>query len=277
MLRGRVAGSLAAVIAATLVAGLLSAATTTAAAAQPSVAEKASAFSCNLRWSRSAARVGSTVRITGLCAEGPFLSLLIEVPRNRIAANPAPKVDGARCARPTARAVRCTVRSATSHVGVRVALREKRAQRPKITFFDRAGKRLPWVSTGGANAPLGASAPPPAGPGFPQTALQAEGTFTGGSGGCPVATAFKANFVWTVQGTTLRIDQLGTTHTVFGTITTVSANEWSWQASTPAGDERYTNGVIRRNSSGTGFTATADYAFRTTNGCTETYRVTFTM
>ena len=282
MRRRHAAAALAAVIAAVLVAGLLSAAPTTAApAAQPSAFAKASAFSCNLKWSRSAAKAGSGagsfVRITGSCAEGPFASVLIEVPRNRIAARVRPQMDGARCTRPSARSVRCTMRSATSHVGARVALREKRAQRPKITFFDRAGRRLPWISTGGASAPLGASKPPPTGSGFPQTPLQAEGTFTGGSGGCPVLTAFKANFVWTVQGTTLRIDQLGTTHTVFGTITTVSANEWSWQASTTSGNERYTNGVIRRNSSGTGFTATADYAFTTANGCTETYKVTFTL
>ena len=221
---------------------------------------------------------GPLVRITGSCAEGPFLSVLIEVPRNRIAANVPPHLDGGRCARPSARSDRCTIRSATSHVGVRIALREKRAQRPKITFFDRAGVRLPWISSGpAARAPLGASAPAPTGTAFPSAALQAEGTFTSGSGGCPVLTAFKANFVWTVQGTARRIDQLGTTHTVSGTITPVSANEWSWQASTPTGNERYTNGVIRRNSGGTGFTATADYAFVTTNGCTETYKVTFTM
>ena len=64
---------------------------------------------------------------------------------------------------------------------------------------------------------------------------------------------------------------------MFGTITNVSTIEWSWQASTASGNERYTNGVIRRNSSGTGFTATADYAFTRPNGCTETYKVTFTL
>jgi hypothetical protein len=80
-----------------------------------------------------------------------------------------------------------------------------------------------------------------------------------------------------VQGTTLRIDQLGTTHTVFGTITAVSANQWSWQASAPAGNDRYTNGVMTRDSSGAGFTATADYAYTTTNGWTETYKATFTI
>lgn len=282
MRRSHAVAVLAAVIAAVLVVDLPSAAATKASpAAEPSAFAKSSAFSCNLRWSRSAARpgsgAGSFVRITGLCAEGPFASVLIEFPRNLIAARVGPQMDGARCTRRSPRSVRCTVRSATSHVGARVALREKRGQRPRITFFDRAGSRLPWISTGGASAPLGASAPPPPGSGFPQTPLQAEGTFTGGSGGCPVLTAFKANFVWTAQGSTLRIDQLGTTHTVFGTITTVSANEWSWQASTPSGDERYTNGVIRRNSGGTGFTATADYAFTTTNGCTETYKVTFTL
>ena len=221
---------------------------------------------------------GSFVRITGSCAEGPFLAVLIEVPRNRVAAGIRAQVDGAsRCTRPTARSVRCTMRSATSHVGVRIPLREKRALRPKITFYDRAGGVLPWVSGGGANPPLGASPPVPTGSGFPQTPLQAEGTFTNGSGGCPVATAFRANFVWTVQGTALRIDQLGTTHTVLGTITPVSANEWRWQASTPTGNERYTNGIIRRNSGGTGFTATANYAFTTANGCTETYSATFTL
>jgi hypothetical protein len=170
------------------------------------------------------------------------------------------------------------MRSATSHVGARVAVRERRVLRPRITFFDRAGRVLPWISLAGAGAPLGGSAPPPPPPPgapFPQAPLQAEGTFTGGSGGCPVVTAFKANFVWTVTGTALRIDQLGTTHSVFGTITPVGATEWSWQASTASGNERYTNGVIRRD--GAGFTATADYAFTTVNGCTETYKATFTI
>jgi hypothetical protein len=169
------------------------------------------------------------------------------------------------------------MRSASSHVGVRIALREARAQRPKVTFFDRGGRRLPWLSTGGAQSPLGSSAPPPTTSAFPQTPLQAEGTFTGGSGGCPVATAFRANFVWQVQGNSLRIDQLGTTHTVSGTIASSGPDQWSWQASTPTGNERYSNGVIRRNVGGTGFTATANYAFTTPNGCTETYAVTFTL
>jgi hypothetical protein len=169
------------------------------------------------------------------------------------------------------------MRSASSNVGARIALLETKAQRPKVTFFDRAGKVLPWISQGGAASPLGSSPPPPSGPGFPQTPLEAEGTFAGGSGGCPVVTAFKANFVWQVQGNALRIDQRGTTHTVSGTITSVSANEWRWQAASPTGNERYSNGVIRRNSSGSGFTATADYAFTTTNGCTETYTATFVM
>jgi hypothetical protein len=261
--------AIAAVTAALLVAGLPAAGAKTVAAA---------AFSCNLKWSAGAAKTGSVIRITGSCAEGPFLGVLVEVPRNRIAARPGPQVDGARrCTRPGPRSVRCTMRSASSHFGARIPVRERKAFRPKVTFFDRAGKVLRWVSTGGANSPLGASAPPPASTGFPQTPLQAEGSFTGGSGGCPVVTAFRANFIWTVQGTALRIDQMGTTHTVFGSITTVSANEWSWQARTDSGNERYTNGVIRRNSGGTGFTATADYAFTTVNGCTETYKATFTI
>lgn len=166
------------------------------------------------------------------------------------------------------------MRSATSHVGVRIGVRERRVNRPRVTFFDRAGRVLPWISRGGANSPLGSSPPPPSGSGFPQTPLQAEGTFTGGSGGCPVLTAFRANFVWQVTGNALRIDQLGTTHTVTGTITSVSANEWRWQAASASGNERYTNGVIRR-ASATTFTAGADYAFTTAQGCTETYNVTF--
>ena len=278
-MRTRHAAALVAASGALLVAGLPPAAATPGA---PAAVERASVFTCTLRWSGAAAKArsgaGSFVRITGSCAEGPFLAVLVELPRNRIAPNIRPQIDGAsRCTRPTVRSVRCTMRSATSHVGVRIGLREKRAQRPKITFYDRAGRVLQWVSGGGANPPLGASPPLPGGSGFPQTPLQAEGAFANGSGGCPVATAFRANFLWTVQGTTLRIDQFGTTHTVFGTITPLGANEWSWQASTPSGDERYTNGVIRRNAGGTGFTATAAYAFRTTNGCTETYSVTFTL
>jgi hypothetical protein len=251
------------------------------AAESPREAAAPSAFSCSLRWSSSVVTQRGVrralLRITGSCAEGPFAAVLIETPRDRIAPGALAHVDGAsRCTRPTQRSLRCTMRSATSHVGARITLREARAQRPRVTFFDSAGRKLPWVSTGGAQSPLGSSAPPPTS-GFPQTQLQAEGVFTGGSGGCPVATAFRANFVWHVQGTALRIDQLGTTHTVSGTITSVSANEWSWRASTPSGNERYTNGVIRRNTSGTGFTATADYAFTTTNGCTQTYKVTFTL
>lgn len=275
----RHAAALAAGTLAIVAASVPSAAATTGA---PAAVEKASVFTCTLRWSSAPARAGSGagsfVRINGSCAEGPFLAVLVEVPRNRVAPGVRPQVDGAsRCTRPTARSVRCTMRSATSHVGIRIGLREKRAQRPKITFYDRAGRVLQWVSGGGANPPLGASPPLPTGSGFPQTPLQAEGTFTNGSGGCPVATAFRANFLWTVTGTALRIDQFGTTHTVFGTITQAGANQWSWQASTPTGNERYTNGVITRNAAGTGFTATANYAFTTANGCTETYSVTFVL
>jgi hypothetical protein len=264
-----------------IVAGLVVVLVPTAAAEEPRSIAAASAFSCALKWSSSPVRAGaarSILRITGSCSEGPYGGVLIEVPRNRIAARAPLRVDGAkRCTRPTPRSVRCTMRSATSHVGARIALLETRARRPKVTFFDRAGRRLPWISRGGAASPLGSSPPPAAGPGFPQTALEAEGTFTGGSGGCPVATAFKANFVWQAQGNVLRIDQRGTTHTVSGTITSASANEWTWQAASPTGNERYTTGVVRRNSGGSGFTATADYAFTTTNGCTETYRATFVM
>ena len=250
------------------------------AANEPRGLASASAFSCALKWSSGpsrAAGAGSVLRIAGSCSEGPYGSVLIETPRNRLAPHFAPQVDGAaRCTRPSPRSVRCTMRR-TSTVGARIAVVEKNAQRPKVTFFDRAGKLLPWISRGGAASPLGSSPPPPPAPGFPQTPLEAEGTFSGGSGGCPVVTSFKANFVWHVQGSALRIDQRGTTHTVSGTIRSVSANEWTWQATSPTGNERYTNGVIRRNSGGSGFTATADYAFTTTNGCTETYKATFVM
>lgn len=263
-------------------AGLVVVLVPATAAKQPRSLAAASAFSCALKWSSSpskgAGAARSVLRITGLCSEGPYGGVLIEVPKNRIAARVPSQVDGAaRCTRPTQRSVRCTIRSASSNVGARIALLETRAQRPKVTFFDRAGRVLPWISRGGAASPLGSSPPPPSGPGFPQTPLEAEGTFAGGSGGCPVVTAFKANFVWQAQGTALRIDQRGTTHTVNGTITSVSANEWTWQAASPTGNERYTNGVIGRKSSGSGFTATADYAFTTTNGCTETYKATFVM